>query len=60
MFEGARQYKYVCCHVATYSRETIFRVNSITDYNLIMTPDFIYGEDSFEEITQNKTNIVIT
>ena len=60
MFEGAHQYKYVCSHVATYSTEKIFRVNSITDYNLILAPDFIYGTDGFDEITQNKTNIVIT
>ena len=30
LFEGAHQYKYVCSHVATYSRETIFRSNSTT------------------------------
>ena len=47
-------------HVATYSTETMFQVNFITAYNLIMAPDFIYGTDGFYEITQNKTNIVIT
>ena len=47
-------------HVATYSTETIFQVNFITAFKLIMAPGFIYGTDSFYEITQNKTNIFIT